>query len=238
MGGLLTSFQQSIYEQSLTKKHRFGMLRIDDDGRKFRYARAGATALVAGKVGTGANAGTVNIALTPAAAAVWVREISVTLGAEAVTANEYDDGLLQVYDTSTGTAGEQYRISSHGTSTTGSAAINISLREPIRVAVLATDSVSLVPNPWNGVTETAAVAGFFAGVAPIAVTAAYYYWAQTGGEAIALNTGNTALGGVLEMSATAGSYKIAANYLGGLFGQSYSYASVNTKYCPVYLSQD
>lgn len=240
MGGLLTSFQQDIFAQSATKKHRLGTLRIEEDGRKYRYAKSG-EALTAGNLAQGVAAVANHIKQTVAAAgaaSVGDMQVTFTLGATACTANQYDDGMLQIYDGAAGTVGHQYRISAHGVSAAGSETITVTLREPIRKAIIATDTWSLVPNPWNGTLENGAVAGFFAGVSPIAVTSGYYYWAQTGGEAIGLNTDATALGGCLELSATSGSYKIGADFLGGVLGQSYGYASITAKYNPIFLTHD
>ena len=172
MGGLLTSFQQGIHDQSSTKKHRLGTIRIEDDGRIFRYAKAGGT-LLAGQMTTAAPGITNHIKQTVAAAgaaAVGDKQVNFTLGGTVCTASQYDDGWLQVYDGAAGTVGTQYRISSHGVSAAGSEAISVSLREPIRVAIISTDTWSLIPNPWSVVIQSAAAAEMFAGVPSIAVT--------------------------------------------------------------------
>ena len=43
-------FAQGLYEVSSIQKEELGMLRIEPDGRKFRYAKAGAVALSPGKI--------------------------------------------------------------------------------------------------------------------------------------------------------------------------------------------
>jgi hypothetical protein len=239
MEGLLTSFQQGIFAQSATKKHRFGTLRICADGTKYRYAKAG-EALVAGNAAQGAASVAghdAEVVAAAGAAAVGAMEITFTTAATAVTANQYDDGLLIVYDGAAGTVGTRYRISGH-TTRADAGTITVRLRDPIRVAIIATDTWSLVPNPWNGTLENGAVAGFFAGVSPIAVTSGYYYWAQTGGECVFLDKGGNAIGGCLELSATSGSLKVAADFLGGVCGQVYGIASVDTKYGSGFLTHD
>lgn len=230
-------FAQGIMEQSSTKKAILGQLRIMDDGRKFRYAKAG-EALVAGNLGLMCDAVANHIKLTATAAAVGATEVSVTIGGTALTANQYDDGYLQVYDGTAGTVGLQYRIVSHTTSAAGTEAITIYLAEPLKIALTASDTVSLVPNPWSSVTEIASVAHGVAGVAPIAVTNAYYYWAQTGGVACVFNTDATALGSVAVTSATSGSFKTMAAYDSTVIGYTVGYAAVTAKYNPVFLTLD
>ena len=44
-----TGFQQGLLQESATAKEMVGTLRITRDGRKFRYAKAGGSALAAGK---------------------------------------------------------------------------------------------------------------------------------------------------------------------------------------------
>jgi hypothetical protein len=237
--GLLTSFQQGVYEQSVTKKHRLGTLRINADGTKYRYARSG-EALTAGNVACAppAVAGQdAELVAAAGACAVGTTEITFTSAATAITANQYDDGLLIIYDGAAGTVGHKYRISGH-TTAAGAGTITVKLRDPIRVALIATDTWSLVPSPWNGTLEQAAVANMFAGVSPIAVTSGYYYWAQTGGECVFLDKGGITLGGCLEISATSGSFKVAANWLGGCCGQVYAVATTDTKYGSGFLTHD
>jgi hypothetical protein len=239
--GLLTSFQQGVYEMSATKKHRYGTLRINCDGTKYRYAKAGGT-VVAGKAccaAAGVAEHTAEVVAAAGACSAGVKEITFTVAAAAVTAGQYDDGLLIIYDGTAGSVGHKYRISSHGVSAAGSEAITVRLRDPIRTALIATDTWSLVPNPWSSVTHIAAVANMFAGIAPIAVTSGYYFWAQTGGEAVALYDQTTTvgtLGAALEVAVTAGALKCAEDYLGGVVGQIYGGAAVDTKYNAVFLT--
>jgi hypothetical protein len=231
-------FAQRLYEQSSTKRETLGRLRFTDDGRAFRYAKAGA-AISAGYVcqgpeGVAEHTAEVNTGYTMAAGAT---NVTLLVGAVAITANMYDDGYLQIYDGAATAVGQNLQISSHGVISSAGGACNFTLKDPIIKACIATDTYSLVKNPWSSVIASAALANSFAGVSPIAVTSGYYFWIQTGGVACALNKSNTALGSVICLSTTAGAYITGSDYTSLLAGTSISYASVGDKYNPVYLTQ-
>lgn len=235
-------FMQGIYQISSTKKERLGTLRITEDGRKFRYAKAGASALAAGKSGqmVAATANHINIAVA-ASAAIGSKQIAVTLGATAATSNQYQDGYFHVSD-ATG-EGHQLLIAGN-TAADASGTCYVTLEDPLKVALVAgTSEVSLIPNPWNGVTETTTEEAGYAGIAPMAVTAAYYYWAQTGGQAIALASGTGAVGSNVTFGATAGSLivistTIAVTVVQPIVGFLTSTVQVDTEYKPVFLTVD
>lgn len=230
-------WNQGLYEQSATKKEFLGTLRFTEDGRAFRYAKAGGT-IAMGKncimaVTTANHIKQANTGYTMAVGAV---QVSVLLGATACTANQYDDGYLQIYDGASTAVGQQCLIASHTISAAGSEAITLTLAEPIRAACIATDSYSLIPNPWNGVTHAATVANGNAGLAPIAVTSGYYFWLQTGGVGCGLCHANTALGSEITLSATdTGGYDVAAGYTSGFVGTTIGFAAIADKYNPLFL---
>lgn len=230
-------WNQGLYEQSATKKEFLGTIRFTEDGRVFRYAKAGGT-IAMGKncIMSVATANHVKQANTGYTMAVGAVHVQVLLGATACTANQYDDGYLQIYDGAAGTVGQQCLISSHTVSAAGSEAITLTLAEPIRVAAIATDTYSLIPNPWSGVTHASTVANGNAGLAPIAVTSGYYFWIQTGGPGCGLVHANTALGSEITLSASdSGGYDVAAGYTSGFVGTTFCFAGVADKYNPVFL---
>lgn len=200
---LLIVFPQDILETSSTQKSELGTLRVTADGRRFRYAKAGAAALSAGKLGIGVAGIANHVDLTGAVYPVGTTALSVTVGATAVAANEYKDGMLQI---SSGTGGGlQYRIMDH-LACAASGTLLLSLASPIRVALDATSKLCLMHNPWFGVTESATAAGKIpAGIAPCDVPAGYFYWAQTGGESNVLIDGTPPVGSWLIGGAVAGS---------------------------------
>ena len=177
---LLTA--QDIREVSSTQMEDLGSLAITKDGRKYRYAKAGGTALAPGLMNeqSAIVANHSNIAVS-AVAAIGATKVSVTLGATAATKDQYKEGYLLVND---GTGeGIMYRIAGHAAAAL-SAGLDVYLEEPLIVALAVTTEVTLVANRYKGVivVPSAAVSGGVpAGVANVAVTEAYYGYLQTGG---------------------------------------------------------
>jgi hypothetical protein len=237
------SFNQGIFDISSTQKEALGTLRITPDGRKFRYAKAGATALSAGYMGV-AVAGTalhINRSVA-AAAAIGDKSVIVTVGASAVTADQYKDGFLQIND---GTGqGHNYPIDGNTAISAAGGDVTVSLKDPIKVALVAsaTSEVSLIPNPWYAVTEGTTQEKLPVGVAPVAVTAAYYYWAQTGGVAICAVDGTPAVGSYLILSdANAGFLEVRVTALDvdePALAITFATAGVDGEFKPCYLLID
>lgn len=200
-----TSFSQGLFDISVTKKEILGCRRYDKYGNTYRYAKAGSGALAAGKMGqaialTANHLKCVNATI---ATAVGKTQVAVTVGATAVTANQYEDGTLQVTKVTAGAIGLQYHILGNTACGTGGITY-VTLDEPIKVALVAATEVSLIPNMFGGTVQSTTEEAAAAGVPRVAVTAAYYYWAQTGGEACVLQDGTAAVGTMLTFDATAG----------------------------------
>jgi hypothetical protein len=236
-------FSQGLLAISADKKEEMGTLRITQDGRKFRYAKAGAAALGAGKCGIAAAvaAGVLNEACA-SAHAIGDRVIQETITAGGTYATDhFAGGFFQVND-ATG-EGHQYMIESSSAVGAADTTVYLTLADPIRVALVATTSeFTLVASPWMGVTESATEENMPVGIAPVPVTAAYYYWAQTGGVALCLMDGAAAIGTKMVLGSVAGSLKavptpldIDINFpVGVCFGS----AGVDTEYQPVFLTID
>lgn len=209
-----SGFAQPVFSQSSTKKEEVGTLRILRDGRKFRYAKAGSSALGAGKLALAAAlaADVMNEACT-AIHAIGDMQFAETITSATYAENYFAGGFLQVND---GTGeGHQYKIDS-STAVAAATAITLGLAEPIRVATAGTNAseFSLMHSAWMAVVESATL-GFPAGITPMAITAAYYYWIQTGGMALALSGNSDAVGKPLFQSTT------TAGALSGADGASY-----------------
>lgn len=231
-------FAQPLFAQSSTKLEMIGTPRIcSRTGRKYRYAYAGED-LAVGKMSFMATATGNHVNKSVAsAAAIGDYEVTVTVGATAVTADSYANGFLHVND---GTGqGHQYLIDSN-TYCASSGNTTVTLHEPIRVALVAsaTSEVSLIANPWSSVTQSTTEESGSAGVTPIAVTSGYYFWCQTGGPAICLASGSDGLGSVLSHDATEGAIAVMANYTMGLVGFTWYTAHVSTEYKPIWLTID
>jgi hypothetical protein len=238
-----SGWNQGIHAISATAKETVGALRILDDGRKFRYAKAGASALSAGKANAAAAvaAGVMNEACASAhAIGEYVITETITAGV-AYTQDHFAGGFLQVND-ATG-EGHQYKITSSSAVTAAGTSITIVLEDPIRVAlVAATSEFTLTPSPQQMVVETTTEENLPTGVAPVAVTAAYYFWNQTGGHALALIAGTPAVGEVLTLSGTSGALTgittpldVDIAYQAGIL---WGTAGVATEYKPVWLTLD
>jgi hypothetical protein len=231
-----TIFALDHFAEHANQVHPLGTLAIMADGRKFRYAKAGAAALAMGKIqqGPAIVANHQNIAVA-AAAAIGAEQVTVTLGATAATADQYKEGYLIVND-ATG-EGQTLKIKSHPAADS-SGSLVIKLEDAVKVALTTSSEVCLIPNPWNGViiyptTSTLAPAG----VAPFAVAAGKYCWLQTGGPCSALADGAIAvMSGIAVPAAVAGAVKIMAATLSQV-GYALQ-AGVDTEYRAVHLTID
>lgn len=230
------AWSQGLLDESSTQRHALGCLRYTEDGRAFRYAKAG-EALSPGKVGQTVAATALHVKQACAVTAAGTKRIALTVGATAVTADQYKDGYLQIYDGNTTGLGMQYRIETN-TACDASGVTYVTLETPLKYALTAADYYSLLANPWSSVTHNASLAHGCAGVVPRPVTNGYYFWIQTGGVACVLNDGNTALGSIIVTSATEGAVKTMAAYDSGAIGYTIAFANVTAKYNPVMLSID
>lgn len=179
-----------------TQLHPLGTKGISKDGRIFRYGQAASTAIATGKL-------CVSPALTAnhednafaAAGAVGDKTVSITLGATATTANEYDEGFLIIQD-DTGEGHAHRIVSLPATASGGTASVVIS--PGLIEATTTSTTVTLVRNPHRDVviatggTQTSIPVG----VTPVAFAVDEYGWFQTGGWCAVLQSGtNTPTGG-------------------------------------------
>lgn len=206
--GAVTIAAQPIHSESSTQLHNLGELVFSNDGRAFRYAKAGATALVAGKLQQASAEDTTNLQnLTCAVSSAGATSITTT-STPTVTANQVAGGLLTVTAATTG-AGFTYKIKSHAAAT--AAAVTFNLVDPVVVATTGTVTVDVIPSPYSAVvvnptTATSAPIG----VAVYNITAAYFGWLQVGGVASILNdVGSTVGTNVSASNAVAGAVEAA-----------------------------
>ena len=228
---------QGIWEQSSTQKEILGAYRVEPNGKKYRYALAG-EGLAVGKMSymSIAEAEHVNKSVA-AAAAIGDTEVTVTVGATAVTLDQYKDGELQVND---GTGkGHSYDIDTNTACATSGNTV-VTLKDAIKIALVAsaTSEVTLVKSPWGSVTQSTTEESGSAGITKMAITDANYFWIQTGGSAILLGSGSDGLGTVLSHDATEGAGAVMADYTKGLFGFTWNTAHVSGEYKPVILFID
>jgi len=181
---------QGLYEESSTALHKLGEIVYSNDGRAFRYAKAGGTALAPGKLQQSPAQDTGDHNLAIAAADAGAIEI-VTTATPTVTANQYAGGFAVIADD----AGEgySYLIDSHPATT--AAALTITLADKIVVALTTATTVDLIKNPYDGVIiQPTTVSSSPVGVAVKAITASYYGWLQVSGPCSVLLDGTITVG--------------------------------------------
>lgn len=212
LSGIVNASAAKIFSSSSTQEHDLGAVAFDVEGNRYRYVKAGGTALVAGTLLQSAAEITNHQNLTPAAAAIGATEITVTLGATAVTANYYAGGYVVV--TVTPGQGYRYRILSHPAAN-GSATCVLTLEPDSAVVVALTTSsrVDLVPSPYSSVIINPTTATSTPiGVAVYPIVAGEYGWIQDGGIATLLADGAITVGtNVIASNATAGAVEPGAD---------------------------
>jgi len=205
------AFTQPIYKQSSVQLEELGTIRVEQDGRVFAYALAGAANLAAGKTNQApvpdANANNEALSATQSAA-IGAKQVTVTFGG-AVTADYYKDGYIWANDAAG--EGHYYGVKGHAA---GTADVVIYLKDAIRVAwVASTTEWSAICNRQANLIIGSAptITARVAGVAPMAITASYYFWNQVKGPAVVLGSGTLVLGDPVYPLATAGAVGPMAN---------------------------
>lgn len=230
---------QDVLTTSASQLAALGQLGVTGDGRLFRYARAGASAITRGKLQLAPTPKTNHHNLATAAAAIGATEVTVTLGATAAVANEYADGLLQVNDAIG--EGVSYRILSHPAAN-ASAALVVTLKDPIKtLALTAASECSLIHNSYRRVIEGTSATQIPAGVPLLNIALEEFGWVQTHGPAPVLAQGTVTLGAPVIAGSVAGSVTdntdvtapIAQIWVGFA-----PIAGVDTEYRAIYLTID
>lgn len=183
--------KQDFYETSVTANYVTGARYEIDDGRVFRYARAGAVALAAGELQTspafGGSVANVQADLTPSAAAIGARSVFITTATDATTLNQFAGGYLAVSDGGAAIGqGEMYKIVANAAGAAG--LLRFDLDRPLTTAWTSSTRVSIMTNPYNLVVQspvTTAI-GMPVGIPMIATPINYYCWLQTWGMACCL----------------------------------------------------
>lgn len=199
---------QDIFTESSISQTSLGALAVTADGRRFRYVKAGGTALVVGKLQQCSAETTAWENLTAVAAAVGDTSIAASTTVT-LTANQLAGGYAII--TVTPGVGYTYGIGGHAAFT--AAAPTIQLTDPVQVALTTTSRIDLVPSPYSAIIVNPATAtGIPVGVAVKAITAAYFGWVQTGGVGAVLADGAITVGtNVIASNAVAGAIEPAAD---------------------------
>ncbi|MBI3231846.1 MAG: hypothetical protein HYZ51_02070 [Candidatus Doudnabacteria bacterium] len=206
---------QQLFTTSADQLHNLGERVETNDGRAYRYCKAGATTLVVGKLQQSAAELTNHQNLTPVAAAIGDTSVTVALGATAATANQYAGGYLVV--TLTPGQGQQYKIKSHPAAALSTSVV-LTLEDPIVVAITTSSRCDLVPNPYSAVVINPTTATSSpVGVAIFAITNGQFGWLQVEGPATIVADGAITVGvNVSASNAVAGAVEAAVTAQGAV----------------------
>lgn len=186
-------------------RYQMGTLMKMRDGRWFRFAGNDGTAEVVGNVYQMALAVANHVGLTvQAAAAAAATSIAVTLGATAVTADQYKYGYLITEDSAGTGFGYVYPVADHA-SVASSGVFTVPLLPPytVQVAVTTSTIASLVLPPWNDVIiHPSPPTRPMVGVATKVIAANEYGWYQVKGVVAWLEQGTTVAGDTVIASET------------------------------------
>ena len=170
--------------------------------RKFRYAKAGGTALAVGKLmqGTVPLAGHIDEAVgEPVAGDTTITFTPNTVTTDDIAKNALAGGYIYVND-DTG-EGYMYQIKSHP-ALTGGASGTITLVDPINLALGASATCTvLYPTFYKAILHASPPTAHLLGVTVAAVTADYYCWLQVKGPCPVLTDGTIVIGDLVVPSA-------------------------------------
>lgn len=225
-----------LLETSSVQTQVLGEKCYSNDGRTFRYAKAGAVALVPGNVLQSPAITAAHVNLTPSPL-LTLGDTTVVSSAITAVANEYAGGTVTVEKGTLG-AGLQYLIKSNPATT--AAVCTFQLEDVVLVTTTGTVTVSFVRNPYNGVIQSpvTTLTGTISGVAIIAIPIANFGWIQTRGIAPVLSDGAITVGTVAAAvpSAAAGAAKVMASTLFQI--GTFSKTSIDTQITPCFLTLD
>lgn len=198
-----------------------GQYVLGNNGKGFRYAFTGASALVKGNLLQAPAQDTTyeNMAVS-IAGVVGDTFLNITNGTATITSQQFEGGSISVYTAGTVAIGDEYTITGvSGTLTTGGA-LQVYLDRPLRYAYTTSAKVNMKRSPWNGTIQfpVTTQTSIPAGVAIFEVPATTYGWVQTHGMTAALSDNSTfAVGSMLSPSlATAGA--VGVNVAGTTHG--------------------
>ena len=210
---LLNTDLPEPYAESITKLWPLGTKAINGD-RIWRYCKNSSAALTvigsALQAPPGAHADQTEDIVVAASAgetyAIGSKDITLTSTANfAAPWTTKDAGAEGYVSVNGGTGvGQCRKIKSHAAAS-GTATFVVTVYDGWSVAIVAGNSeCSLAENPYSNIVVAAALTTMPIGVNPIAVTASYYFWAQTGGPAAVQTNAAIPVGTMAICGTTAG----------------------------------
>lgn len=215
--GIMNITAQDLYTSSASPGEGMQIGQIAWDGKSgkaFRYALAGASALVKGNLLQEAATDTTyeNMAVGTAGA-VGDMSLQITNGTATITSEAFVGGSINVYTAGTVAIGDEYTIKGITGTLTSGGALTVYLDRPLRYAYTTSAKVNMKKSPWSGVIQAPATTptGMACGVAIYEIAAGQYGWVQTHGICSVLSDGSTfAVGsGIGTVSGTAGCVTVA-----------------------------
>ena len=228
-------------KETSAQKQKLGTKMVFPDGREYRYAHNGGSAIAEGLavasealVAHHGSDGDLAVATTAAGS----RTISVTVEGTAAAKDLYAEGYLW-FNLAATSVHEFYKIEKHDAfDSSGAATVTLDEQSGLHQAVTnGTDTVGMMKSPYKDViVATAAVAERPIGVTVNNFTAAYYGWIQTKGFAVAKIDGTPALNSPLSLSSNhAGQLLVVgADNTGGI-ARVHSLAGIDNEYAVVML---
>ena len=182
---------QSLFQEEQTALEKLGTVIHSNDGRKFRYAKTGAVALVAGTLLQAPAEDVSNMELITVTAPSAGDTQLVSTSTVTLALNALAGGLLVIAEASTG-KGQVLRIA--GNTAASGAVTTISLEDPVVYAATGTVKVSCHLNAYNGViiNPTSATSAPV-GVAMINSQVGWHSWIQVCGQGAVLNDAGGAI---------------------------------------------
>lgn len=150
------------------------------DGRIYRWAQAGASAIDPGKLNVNADPDTDVVNKTVARTYTAGTYEVIIDSAGAVAADDYKDGTLAISDAT----GEGVLCLVEGNSaTSGAAELTVTLSQPVPVALtIDVSEATLIKSAWDDIVISATdQADMAVGVANVTIATTAYGWVQTGG---------------------------------------------------------
>ena len=206
------------------------------DGRSYRFARAGGSTLVIGNALQSAANAASDVDVTAIAAAVGARSLDA-ITTNPTVLNRYAEGYVAV-SVAPG-SGQVYAIDNHLAGTTAAITFNFAAGHSIRVALTTTSRLDFIANPYKSVIQSPATTptGAHAGVAVSAPTTTQHCWVQSSGLASVLTAGTVVLGEPVTTSGTAGAVMPSAAATDAQFGIVQRVAA-STAWSDVYVTID
>lgn len=236
LGPSPTIISQGLYATDSNQNQVLGEKAFSNDGRTFRYVKAGAVALVPGNVIQSPAITAAHVNWTPAALST-IGDTTFVTTALTFVANEYANGYLVIEKGTLG-VGQTLLIKSNPAAT--AAVATFTLTDAVAVTSTGTVTHSLVRNPYNGVIQMPVTTGTGTamGAAVAAIPISNFGWICSRGITGVLADGAQTVGvtAAAVPAAAAGAAKVMAATLFQI--GVWCKTTIDTQVTPCYLTLD